>query len=125
MVTPHLIAKVGHISVASPHFMAVLSCAAFRFLPMTDSAGAIWILIRFLLGAVMCGAYTVVESWLSDQADSRHHMVVFLRVYTVVVLECYGAWARVFLNLTYGEAAKVFALISIHDRMCAIIPGQS
>ena len=116
LVTPHIIAKVGHIRGFTT-LMAVFLCC-FQILPMTDS-GAIWILIRFLLGAVMCGAYTVVESWLSDQADSRTHGRV-LAIYTVVVL---GAMAlgQGLLNLTYGEAAKVFALISIMIG-CAIIP---
>jgi MFS family permease len=116
LVTPHIIAKVGHIRSFTT-LMAVFLCC-FQILPMTDS-GAIWIVMRFILGAVMCGAYTVVESWLSDQADSRTHGRV-LAIYTVVVL---GAMAlgQGLLSLTYGEAAQVFALISIMIG-CAIIP---
>ena len=116
LVTPHIIAKVGHIRSFTT-LMAVFLCC-FQILPMTD-AGAVWIAMRFILGAVMCGAYTVVESWLSDQADSRTHGRV-LAIYTVVVL---GAMAlgQALLSLTYGEAAQVFALISIMIG-CAIIP---
>jgi MFS family permease len=87
-------------------------------LPMSD-AGWVWILARFLLGAVMCGAYTVVESWLSDQADARSHGRV-LGIYTLVVLGAMAAGQGI-LGLTYGDAAQVFAVISILIG-CAIIP---
>jgi MFS family permease len=85
---------------------------------MTD-AGWVWILTRFLLGAVMCGAYTVVESWLSDQADERSHGRV-LGIYTFIVLTAMAAGQGI-LGLTYGDAAQVFAVISILIG-CAIIP---
>lgn len=116
LVTPHIIAKVGHIRSFTT-LMAVFLCC-FQVLPMTD-VGWMWILMRFLLGAVMCGAYTVVESWLSDQADSRSHGRV-LGIYTLVVLAAMAAGQGI-LSLTYGDAAQVFAVISILIG-CAIIP---
>jgi MFS family permease len=116
MVTPHIIAKVGHIRSFTT-LMAVFLCC-FQILPMTD-AGWVWIVARFLLGAVMCGAYTVVESWLSDQADSRSHGRV-LSIYTLVVLGAMAAGQGI-LGLAYEDAAKVFAVISILIG-CAIIP---
>ena len=116
LVTPHIIAKVGHIRSFTT-LMAVFLCC-FQVLPMSD-AGWVWILARFLLGAVMCGAYTVVESWLSDQADARSHGRV-LGIYTLVVLGAMAAGQGI-LGLTYGDAAQVFAVISILIG-CAIIP---
>ena len=116
LLTPHIIAKVGHIRSFTT-LMAVFLCC-FQVLPMSD-AGWVWILARFLLGAVMCGAYTVVESWLSDQADSRSHGRV-LGIYTLVVLAAMAAGQGI-LGLTYGDAAQVFAVISILIG-CAIIP---
>ena len=116
LVTPHIIAKVGHIRSFTT-LMAVFLCC-FQVLPMSD-AGWVWILMRFLLGAVMCGAYTVVESWLSDQADSRSHGRV-LGIYTLVVLAAMATGQGI-LGLTYGDAAQVFAVISILIG-CAIIP---
>ena len=116
LVTPHIIARVGHIRSFTT-LMAVFLCC-FQVLPMSD-AGWVWILARFLLGAVMCGAYTVVESWLSDQADSRSHGRV-LGIYTLVVLAAMAAGQGI-LGLTYGDAAQVFAVISILIG-CAIIP---
>ena len=116
LVTPHIIAKVGHIRSFTT-LMAVFLCC-FQVLPMSD-AGWVWILARFLLGAVMCGAYTVVESWLSDQADARSHGRV-LGIYTLVVLAAMAAGQGI-LGLTYGDAAQVFAVISILIG-CAIIP---
>ena len=116
LVTPHIIARVGHIRSFTT-LMAVFLCC-FQVLPMSD-AGWVWILMRFLLGAVMCGAYTVVESWLSDQADSRSHGRV-LGIYTLVVLAAMATGQGI-LGLTYGDAAQVFAVISILIG-CAIIP---
>ena len=116
LVTPHIIAKVGHIRSFTT-LMAVFLCC-FQVLPMTD-AGWVWILTRFLLGAVMCGAYTVVESWLSDQADERSHGRV-LGIYTFIVLTAMATGQGI-LGLTYGDAAQVFAVISILIG-CAIIP---
>ena len=116
LVTPHIIAKVGHIRSFTT-LMAVFLCC-FQVLPMSD-AGWVWILARFLLGAVMCGAYTVVESWLSDQADARSHGRV-LGIYTLVVLGSMAAGQGI-LGLIYGDAAQVFAVISILIG-CAIIP---
>ena len=116
LVTPHIIAKVGHIRSFTT-LMAVFLCC-FQVLPMSD-AGWVWILARFLLGAVMCGAYTVVESWLSDQADARSHGRV-LGIYTLVVLGAMAAGQGI-LGLIYGDAGQVFAVISILIG-CAIIP---
>jgi len=116
IVVPHIIAKVGHIRSFTT-LMAVFLCC-FQVLPMTD-AGWAWVLVRFLLGAVMCGAYTVVESWLSDQADARSHGRV-LGIYTFIVLTAMAAGQGI-LGLTYGNAAHVFAVISILIG-CAIIP---
>ena len=116
LITPHIIARVGHIRSFSV-LMAVFLCC-FQILPMTDSSW-VWILARFVVGAVMCGAYTVVESWLSDQADSRSHGRV-LGIYTLIVLGAMAAGQGI-LRLTYGEAAQVFAVISVLIG-CAIIP---
>ena len=96
--------------------MAVFLCC-FQVLPMTD-AGWVWVLVRFLLGAVMCGAYTVVESWLSDQADASSHGRDH-RLYTFIDLTAMAAGQGI-LWVTYGNAAQVFAVISILMG-CAII----
>ena len=53
LVTPHIIAKVGHIRSFTTLMAVFLYC--FQILPTTNS-GAVWIVIRFILGAVMCGA---------------------------------------------------------------------
>ena len=67
----------------------------------------------------MCGAYTVVESWISDQADARSHGRV-LSIYTVIVRAAM-ALGQGILGLTYGQATQVVAVISILIG-CAIIP---
>ena len=116
VVTPRIIAKVGHSRSFTTLMAVFLRC--FQILPMTDS-GVMWILVRFLQGAVMCGAYTVVESWLSNQADASTRGSV-RGIYTVVIL---GAMVlgQGLLSMTYSEAAQIFAPISILIG-CAIIP---
>lgn len=116
ILTPHMIARAGHIRSFTA-LMAVFVCC-FQLLTLTHQ-GWVWILVRFALGAVMCGAYTVIESWISDQADSSQHGRV-LSIYTLVVL---GAMAlgQGLLAMTYDQAAQVFAVISILIG-CAIIP---
>ena len=100
ILTPHMIARAGHIRSFTA-LMAVFVCC-FQLLTLTHQ-GWVWILVRFALGAVMCGAYTVIESWISDQADSSQHGRV-LSIYTLVVL---GAMAlgQGLLAMTYEQTA--------------------
>ena len=115
LVTPHIIAKVGHIRSFTT-LMAVFLCC-FQVLPMSD-AGWVWILARFLLGAVMCGAYTVVELVIrSGRLTQPRSCSWDLHIGRV---RCDGRRPGI-LGLTYGDAAQVFAVISILIG-CAIIP---
>ena len=78
----HIIARVGHIR----SFTALLAIclSSFLFLGLVDE-GIFWVLVRFVLGAVMCGSYTVIVSWLAEQSDSSRHGRV-LSVCTAIVL---------------------------------------
>ncbi len=116
LVTPRIIANVGHIRSFTA-LMATFLCS-FLLLSFYDG-GVTWIAIRFVLGAAMCGAYTVIESWLTDQTDSRAHGRV-LSIYTVVVLSSM-ALGQYLLNLTTNNPLHPFILVSLMVG-CAIIP---
>ena len=82
LMTPRIIANVGHIRSFTA-LMATFVCS-FLVLSLCDG-GVLWIVVRFVLGTAMCGAYTVIESWLTEQTDPKAHGRV-LSVYTVIVL---------------------------------------
>ena len=116
ILIPPVIARVGHIR----SFTALLGTflVAFLLLSFTDWA-IVWILMRFILGAVMCGSYTVIESWLTDQSDPSQHGRV-LSVYTMIVL---GAMAlgQFLLQLANNNPMSPFIMVAILCA-CAIIP---
>ena len=116
LVIPPIIARVGHIR----SFTALLAIflSSFLFLSLVDE-GIFWVLVRFVLGAVMCGSYTVIESWLAEQSDSSHHGRV-LSVYTAIVL---GSMAvgQYLLGLTEANPLYPFILVSLLVGL-AIVP---
>ena len=116
LVIPPIIARVGHIR----SFTALLAIflSSFLFLSLVDD-GIFWVLVRFVLGAVMCGSYTVIESWLAEQSDSSHHGRV-LSVYTAIVL---GSMAvgQYLLGLTEANPLYPFILVSLLVGL-AIVP---
>ncbi len=116
LLIPPVIARVGHIRSFTA-LMAGFLCS-FLVLSVTGS-GLVWIAVRFMLGATMCGAYTVVESWLADQSEPSQHGRV-LSVYTVVVL---GAMAvgQYLLGLTSNNPLHPFIAVAFLIG-CAIIP---
>ncbi len=82
LVIPRIIAKVGHI-----RSFAVLTAIMISALLALDifSAWPAWLLLRFITGAIICGLYTVIESWLNDQARPEIRGRV-LAVYTFIIL---------------------------------------
>ncbi|MGB0764259.1 MAG: MFS transporter [Luminiphilus sp.] len=116
LVTPRVIANVGHIRSFTALLATFLS--SFLVLSLCDG-GVLWIVIRFVLGAAMCGAYTVIESWLTEQTDPAAHGRV-LSVYTVIVLSAM-ALGQYLLNLTDNNPLHPFILVSLMVG-CAIIP---
>ncbi len=116
IVTPRVIADVGHIRSFTA-LMAVF-ISSFLVLSLCD-AGLMWVAIRFILGAAMCGAYTVIESWLTEQTDPRSHGRV-LSVYTMIVLASM-ALGQYLLNATSNDPLHPFILVSLLVGL-AIIP---
>ena len=116
LLIPPVIARVGHIRSFTA-LMAGFLCS-FLILSVTDE-GLVWIAVRFLLGAAMCGAYTVVESWLADQSEPTQHGRI-LSVYTVVVLVAM-AGGQYLLGATKANPLSPFLLVAFLIG-CAIIP---
>jgi len=116
LVIPPIIARVGHIR----SFTALLAIflSSFLFLSLIDE-GIIWVLVRFVLGAVMCGSYTVIESWLAEQSDSAQHGRV-LSVYTAIVLISMAV-GQYLLGVTEANPLYPFILVSLLVGL-AIVP---
>jgi MFS family permease len=116
LITPRIIANVGHIRSFTA-LMATFVCS-FLVLSLCDG-GVLWIVVRFVLGTAMCGAYTVIESWLTAQTDPKAHGRV-LSIYTVIVLASM-ALGQYLLNLTDSNPLHPFILVSLMVGL-AIIP---
>ncbi|MDC3015290.1 MFS transporter [Luminiphilus sp.] len=116
LMIPPIIARVGHIR----SFTALLAIflSSFLFLSLVDE-GIFWVLVRFVLGAVMCGSYTVIESWLAEQSDSSRHGRV-LSVYTAIVLISMAV-GQYLLGLTEANPLYPFILVSLLAGL-AIVP---
>lgn len=116
LAIPPIIARVGHIR----SFTALLAIflSSFLFLSLVEE-GFFWVLVRFVLGAVMCGSYTVIESWLAEQSDSARHGRV-LSVYTAIVLISMAV-GQYLLGLTEANPLYPFILVSLLVGL-AIVP---
>ena len=116
LVIPPIIARVGHIR----SFTALLAIflSSFLFLSLVEES-FFWVLVRFVLGAVMCGSYTVIESWLAEQSDSTRHGRV-LSVYTAIVLISMAV-GQYLLGLTEANPLYPFILVSLLVGL-AIVP---
>lgn len=116
LLIPPVIARVGHIRSFTALMAIFLS--SFLFLSLVDH-GFFWIAIRFVLGAVMCGAYTVIESWLTEQTDASRHGRI-LAVYTAIVLTSMAV-GQYLLGLAETNPLYPFILVSLLVG-CAIVP---
>lgn len=66
-VTPHVMARVGHIRVFAGLSSLVAATALMHALLVTPVT---WMLLRLAFGFAMAGLYVVVESWLNDIVSS-------------------------------------------------------
>jgi len=108
LLTPKLVARVGHVRV----FAALASLASSAILVHVlwiDPAS--WTVIRLVTGFCYAGLYVVVESWLNDQASNETRGQL-LSAYMVVVLGG-AAGGQMLLNLADPSGSKLFILVSI------------
>ncbi|WP_439102115.1 MFS transporter [Congregibacter sp.] len=82
LLVPRLIARAGHI-----RSFAVLASAMTSVLLVLglNESWVTWAALRFGIGFFICGLYSVIESWLNDQATEDNRGQV-LSVYTFLVL---------------------------------------
>ena len=107
-VNPHIIARVGHIR--SFAVLAALFLCAILSVSITGH-WALWLLARFVIGLMICGLYTVIESWLNDQSSSDNRGQV-LSIYTFLVLISMAA-GQMLINIAPIETAVPFVLAAI------------
>ncbi|EKA33097.1 MFS transporter, partial [Pseudomonas aeruginosa] len=67
--------KFGHKLIASfGHIRSYVACAGIATVTVLLHALVdqleVWLLLRFITGAVMMNQYMVIESWLNEQAES-------------------------------------------------------
>jgi MFS family permease len=116
LVIPRIIAKVGHIRSFAV-LTAILTSALLGLEVL--AAWPAWLLLRFLTGATICGLYTVIESWLNDQAspDSRGQV---LAIYTFIILTSMAA-GQLLINVGPASSSTPFILAAIFLAL-AIVP---
>lgn len=116
LLTPHIVRRVGHIR--SFAVLAALYASSILLLSMNSLLPA-WLLLRFAMGAVISGLYTIIESWLNDRADATNRGTV-LSVYAMLNMVMI-ALAQQLLNLSSGSSDLLFAIAAICICL-AIIP---
>ncbi|MCP5182254.1 MAG: MFS transporter [Pseudomonadales bacterium] len=116
LTVPALVARVGHIRL----FMVMAAVATLALLGagLVGQFGA-WLVLRFATGYAFSGLYMVIESWLSEVADSASRGSV-LAVYSVISLLAMVA-GQAFLGLAEVGTLELFVLGAV--LLClAIIP---
>lgn len=74
--------KFGHKLIASVgHIRSYVACAGLAtvivLLHVLDERLEVWLLLRFVMGAVMMNQYMVIESWLNEQSENHMRGKVF------------------------------------------------
>ena len=108
IISPYLVARVGHIRV----FSALASLASISILFHGIFIGpAEWMAMRIVTGICFAGFFVVTESWLNDRASNETRGKI-LSVYMVIVTAGMGA-GQFLLNLHSPSEIELFILISV------------
>ncbi|GAB3026157.1 MFS transporter [Oleiagrimonas citrea] len=103
-----LVRRMGHIRAFA--FCAAGFACLVLLLSLTTQP-LIWLLLRFAIGVVVVGLYTVIESWLNSQAEPQQRSSVFA-TYMVVNLGSL-ALAQQFLQFRPSQSAVLFVLVAL------------
>ncbi len=108
IVTPRLVAHVGHVRVFAA-FTAMASSAILAHTLLLEPIS--WFVLRFITGVCMSGAYVVAESWL-NRAATNEDRGSLLSVYMLVQLT---AWAggQLLLNAADPAGYRLFIGVSV------------
>ena len=116
LLTPALVAKVGHIR----SFSVMCALAAITVLmALIILTPWIWILLRAISGFCFAGAAMIVESWLNERSDSTSRGRVF-GIYTMINLAAATAGQMV---ITLGDASGyLFFVVAAMVYCLALLP---
>ncbi|MFQ3172856.1 MAG: MFS family permease, partial [Oleispira sp.] len=108
VATPYVLKRVGHIRT----FAVLASSYTTLILFFAWSQSFIgWMLLRFMLGAMIAGIYMIIESWLNERSDS-HNRGTILSFYAMLNLMMITL-AQQLLNLGNVDTLLLFALAGI------------
>ena len=107
IVTPRIVASVGHIRVFAA-FASVVSTAILLIPIWVDPVW--WFAMRFIGGVCMAGLAIVAESWLNAAADNENRGKM-LSVYMVITYAAMGG-GSILLNITDTSGFVRFIVVS-------------
>lgn len=107
LITPMLIARVGHIRVFAA-YASVASTVFLLFAVFVDPA--VWFVMRVVTGTCLAGLYVVSESWLNHAATNETRGKV-LSVYMIIAFAAFGL-GQLLLNLSDPGGFVLFVLVS-------------
>ncbi|MEM7568840.1 MAG: MFS transporter [Pseudomonadota bacterium] len=114
--TPLLVARVGHIRAFV--LLAALAAATALIYPILVNVG-LWLVLRAITGFCFAGLFMVIESWISEQADSATRGRI-LSVYRIVDL-CAMTCGQALLNVAAAAGTTLFSVVAILTCL-AIVP---
>lgn len=113
---PLIIRRVGHIRGFT--VLTAIMVSALLALEMFDYWPA-WLVLRFMTGAAMSGLYTVIESWLNNQATTETRGRVLSAYTFVTLLAMMGG--QFLINIGPIESSIPFSVAAIF-LVLAILP---
>ncbi|MEM7222285.1 MAG: MFS transporter [Pseudomonadota bacterium] len=108
LMTPKLIARIGHAKV-----FAVVASAASGFALLFDSFVnvPVWLLLRIAIGFCFAAIFIVTETWLNDRSSNETRGQV-LNLYVMVTYAAMGI-GSILLCVTDPETSNLFILASV------------
>lgn len=116
LATPFVLMRVGHIRT----FAVLASAYTVIILLFVWSQSFVgWMILRFMIGAMVAGIYMIIESWLNERADSKNRGSI-LSFYAMLNLAMITL-AQQLLNLGGVDTLLLFTLAGIFLSL-SIIP---
>lgn len=108
LATPFVLRRVGHIRT----FAVLASAYTVIILLFVWTQSFIgWMILRFMIGAMVAGIYMIIESWLNERADSKNRGSI-LSFYAMLSLAMITL-AQQLLNLGSVDTLLLFTLAAI------------
>lgn len=108
VITPKLVANVGHVRVFAA-FTALASSAILAHSILIEPVS--WFFLRFVTGVCISGAYVISESWLNKAATNENRGSL-LSIYMVVQLSAWAA-GQLLLNIADPSGYQLFITVSV------------